>query len=54
MQPMQITIYKTWLPFTVKVVGDTDEVLFEQVVDFPKKVDNPPTPKSDTEPTEEK
>jgi hypothetical protein len=45
---MEITIHKSWLPYTVKVHGDKGEILFEQVVDFPKEKDPilPPDPES--------
>jgi len=57
---MEITIHKSWLPYTVKVHGDNGEILFEQVVDFPKTeppIPPPPPPpeaKSDAVPSKEK
>lgn len=43
---MEQTIHKSWLPYTVKVHGDNGEILFQQVVDFPKKDDPAPPAES--------
>jgi len=36
-----LTLPKEWLPYTVRVVDGEGKVLFEQVIDFPKKEDPP-------------